>query len=269
MVNELSVLFIGDIVGTAGMQAITEYLDIFRKKYNAQLIIANGENADKGKGITEKEATQLFELGVHIITTGNHIWENWKSKSLLADNPKILRPYNYPSGNLGRGFTFHNLSEGIVVAVLQLQGRMFLQTIDCPFRIADNAIKYISDKTKIILVDFHAETTAEKISMAWHLDGRVSGIFGTHTHVQTSDACILPNGTGYITDVGMTGPFDSVVGMKKEIALKRFTLQTAHKYEVATEDIKISGVNLVIDISTGLAKSIESFVYPALRTKVE
>jgi len=255
-------MFIGDIVGEQGIKTTEELMPTLKDKYKPDFIIANGENADNGKGITDKESDRLFAVGVNIITTGNHIWDNWKSKPLLATNTKIIRPLNYPNGNVGLGYTFHTLEDGRLIAVLQLQGRTYMQTIDCPFRAADYALKAISEKTKIIFVDFHAEATAEKIAMGWHLDGRVSAVFGTHTHVPTADACILPNGTAYISDVGMTGPYNSVVGLKKEIALKRLLLQTPQKYEMGEGDDHLAGVYTEVDSETGQAMKIVSFVYP-------
>ncbi len=268
MKETLSVLFIGDIVGEGGITAVKDYLPKFKEHYNADLIIANGENADKGKGITKREAKELFDCGVHVITTGNHIWNNWYSKPLLAENPNVLRPFNYPQGNVGRGYVLYEL-EDIQICILNIQGRTFMQPIDDPFKAADFVIKSVADKTKIILVDFHADATAEKIAMSWYLDGRVSAVVGTHTHVPTADASIMPNGTAYITDLGMTGPFDSVVGMKKEIAIKRFLMQIAHKYEVAEDDLRICGVNIVIDTETGMANKIEQFIYPKFENSLE
>ena len=262
MDQNIKVLFIGDIIGQTGLNTVEFYLPSLIKKYNPDCIIANGENADNGKGITKKEAGFLFNLGVNIITSGNHIWDNWYSKPLLKEDPKVLRPYNYPKGNIGKGYYIFEIPQKGEIAVLNLQGRTFMQPIDCPFHGADDALKYITEKTKNIIVDFHADATAEKIAMGWHLDGRVSALIGTHTHIPTSDASILPNGTAYISDVGMTGPFDSVVGMKKEIALKRFKLQIAHKYEIATEDNRLCGVNIEIDSVSGNALKIEQIILP-------
>jgi metallophosphoesterase (TIGR00282 family) len=259
--TKIKVLFIGDVVGTKALNFLCSNIDILRQKYSANVVIVNGENVDQGKGLTEEQANKLFELNVDVITTGNHIWDNWKSRPLLAKNDRVIRPMNYPPGNPGKSFKIFDLG-GFTVAVLQLQGRTYMQTIDCPFRAAESALKIISDKTGIIIVDFHAEATAEKISMGWHLDGKVSAVIGTHTHIQTADASILPGGTAFISDVGMTGPYNSVLGMRKDIALKRFLLQTAHKYEMADEDYKISGVSMEIDAETGQAMKIESFMYP-------
>jgi metallophosphoesterase (TIGR00282 family) len=265
MAKTISLLFIGDIVGNPGMGAVRTFLKSFINKYEADFVIVNGENVVNGKGLSDKEANELFDLGVHVITTGNHIWENWQARPLLASNPNVLRPYNYPPGNPGRGFTIVNLPQLPAIGVLQLQGRTYMQSIDCPFRGADYALSRMREQCAVIIVDFHADASAEKVAMGWHLDGRVSAVLGTHTHVQTSDACILPKGTGYISDVGMTGPYDSVLGMSKEVALKRLLLQTAHKYELADKDAKICGVALKIDADTGRAVKIESFIYPEMR----
>ena len=262
MSDTLKVLFIGDVVGEQSVKALADNIGAIIEKYSSDFIIVNGENVWNGKGLNEDEAKDIFDLGADVITTGNHIWENWKSRPLLAANPKVLRPYNYPTGNPGRGYAIVDSKKGVPVAVLQLQGRSFMQTIDCPFRGADSAMHYIQPKAKITIIDFHAETTAEKVGLGWHLDGKVSAIIGTHTHIQTADAQILPEGTAYITDVGMTGPYDSVLGLKKDIGLKRALLQTAHKYEVAEGPVSIAGVSIEIDIESGLANSIESFMYP-------
>lgn len=261
MSSKIKLLFIGDIVGRNALNFLCDNIGELIKKYSANLVVVNGENTDEGKGLTEEQAEMLFSRGVNIITTGNHIWDNWKSRPLLTKNDRVLRPMNYPPGNPGRSFKILEI-EGTQVAVLQLQGRTYMQTIDCPFRASENAMKILSDKVKVIIVDFHAEATAEKISMGWHLDGKVSAVIGTHTHIQTADASILPEGTAYISDVGMTGPYDSVLGMRKDVALKRLLLQTAHKYEMADSDMKISGAVVEIDAETGQALSIDSFMYP-------
>jgi len=258
----INVLFIGDVVGNPGLSIIKDKISDLKNKYKPHLIIANGENATNGKGIISQDADFLFDLGIDIITSGNHVWDNWKGKPLLAENPLVLRPYNYPPGNVGRGFAFFAVNESITAAVVNIQGRTFMQTIDCPFRGIDHALHQISDKTKIIIVDFHADATAEKQAMCHYLDGRVSALLGTHTHIPTADHCIMPQGMAYITDVGMTGPYDSVVGMKKDIAIKRFTMQTPYKYEMATEEVRLSGVYLKIDTQTGKSVYIEQIIDP-------
>ena len=267
----VKVLFIGDIVGYPGLDFVVENLEILKQKYCSDFVIVNGENVCNGKGITTEEADKLFNVGVDVITTGNHIWDNWYSKSLLKDSKRVVRPINYPPGNLGKGFVIvkHPVL-GIDIAVLQLQGRMFMQTIDCPFRAVDNAVELIHKKsdTNIIIVDFHADATSEKITMGWHVDGKVSAIVGTHTHIQTADAQILPNGTAYITDCGMSGPYDSVLGMDKKVALNRYIYQTAFKFMPATEDIHICGVSIYIDEMSGQALKIERLIYPAFCQEV-
>jgi 2',3'-cyclic-nucleotide 2'-phosphodiesterase len=262
LIEEIGLLFIGDVVGRPGLDFLKEHLKNYIEHYNANFVIVNGENVTNGKGITEEESEEIFSLGCNIITTGNHIWDNWKSKPLLAKNNHVLRPLNYPSGNAGKGYSIVKIDEETSVAVLQLQGRTYMQPIDCPFRSADFALKNISEQTNIIFIDFHAEATAEKIALGWYLDGKVSAIVGTHTHIQSADAQILPNGTAYITDSGMTGPYDSVVGMQKEIALKRFLLQTAQKFEMAKDSLKICGVFIRIDKLSGKALEIEPFIFP-------
>lgn len=260
--KNLNALFIGDVVGNEGINALKEYLPGLIDKFLPDIVVVNGENAAEGKSITETESQQIFILGADVITSGNHVWDNWKSRPLLANNPKVLRPLNYPPGNVGRGYVFHTSAESHEIAVLNLQGRTFMQMIDCPFRSADNALKAIQEKTKYIIVDFHADATAEKVAMGWYLDGRVSAVIGTHTHIQTSDARILPSGTAFITDVGMTGPYNSVVGLKKDIAIKRLTLQTPFKYEMGEGDIRICGVFVQIDKQSGKAVKIQEFMIP-------
>jgi 2',3'-cyclic-nucleotide 2'-phosphodiesterase len=258
----LRILFIGDIVGTPGMNAVRLFLPSLLQKHTVDFVIANGENAMDGKSISEQQYKDLRELGVHVVTSGNHIWEKWHIQKLLGGEPNLLRPLNYPRENVGRGFCIVDLGTAGSVAVLNLQGRTFMNDIDCPFKTADWAVEKLREQTKIIIVDMHAEATAEKIAMGWHLDGRVSALVGTHTHIQTADARILPQGTAYLTDVGMTGPYDSVVGMRKDIALRRFIRQTPHKFEMATDDVHLSAVLLHIDALTGKAHSITPMILP-------
>lgn len=259
---------IGDVVGHVGLRELLHQLPGLRERFAPDCLIVNGENIVDGKGLSEAEANELFKAGAHVITTGNHIWENWKARPLLASTPNVLRPLNYPSENPGRGWFVVTLPDQRTVGVLQLQGRVYMQGIDCPFKAADFALGKIMAQTKHIVIDFHAEATAEKMALGWHVDGRASAVIGTHTHVQTNDATILPNGTAFLTDVGMTGPYDSVLGMKKDIALRRFLTQTAHKYETATNDVRVSGVLVVLDDMTGKALSIEPFTSPEPRRSV-
>lgn len=268
MSKPIKLLFIGDIVGDNGLDFVVKSIPELKEKYASNFIVANGENVWQGKGINEDEAKLLFDAGVSVITTGNHIWDNWKSRPLLASNDNVIRPANYPWGNPGKGYAVVNFDETTEIAVIQIQGRTFMQSIECPFRTMDYILKQVTERTKNIIVDFHAEATAEKVSMGWYLDGKVSAILGTHTHIQTADSQILPKGTAFISDVGMSGAYNSVLGMDKEIAIKRFILQTAHKFELADGDYKVCGASVTIDQTTGLAMEIEPFIYPSFTTKV-
>lgn len=268
MSSVIKLLFIGDIVGDNGLEFVVNSIPELKAKFQSNFIVANGENIWQGKGLNEDEAKKLFDAGVSVITTGNHIWDNWKSRPLLATNDRVIRPTNYPWGNPGKGYSLVKNDE-TEIAVIQIQGRTFMQSIDCPFRAMDNILKQIGDNIKVIIVDFHAEATAEKVSMAWYLDGRVSAVLGTHTHIQTADAQIFPRGMAYISDVGMSGSYNSVLGMDKEIAIKRFTLQTAHKFELAEGDMKVCGASVIIDTLTGQALKIEPFVFPNFISKVD
>jgi metallophosphoesterase (TIGR00282 family) len=264
----VKILHIGDVVAEAGMKALARYLPEVKERYTPDGIIINGENIVNGKGLTDAEAKQLFKWGADVITTGNHIWENWKSRPLLASDRRVLRPHNYPPENPGSGAVVVTLANGTAMGVIQVQGRTYMQSIDCPFRTIDSILEQMQHEATVIVVDFHAEATGEKGAMGWFLDGRVSAVLGTHTHVQTNDAHILPRGTAFVTDVGMTGAFDSVLGMKKEIALNRFLLQTAHRYESASEQLHVSGAVVEIDTTTGTALSIDVFITPPLCSRL-
>jgi metallophosphoesterase (TIGR00282 family) len=258
----LNILFIGDIVGKPGLELTETLIKSYLQKYSIDFCIANGENLVEGKGINDEMVKRVFNLGAHVITGGNHTWDTWQARKVLESNRNVLRPANYPSENPGNGFIVCDLGEKGKVGVLNLQGRVYMQTIDCPFKKADWAVEKMREQTKVIFIDMHAEATAEKMALGWHLDGRITCLVGTHTHIQTSDARILPRGTAYITDVGMTGPYDSVIGLKKEIAIRRFIHQTPHKYEMASHDVRICGTYLQADVETGKAIKFESFVYP-------
>jgi 2',3'-cyclic-nucleotide 2'-phosphodiesterase len=264
----LTILFIGDVVGQIGLDGLLKVLPELQKQHSPHCCIVNGENIVDGKGLSEREAARLFSAGVHVITTGNHVWENWKSRPLLEANPNVLRPHNYPRENPGSGVTVVRGANGFSVGVIQVQGRTYMQSIDCPFKSVDAALEIVRAETNIVIVDFHAEATGEKVAMGYYLDGRASALLGTHTHVQTADAQILPHGTAYITDVGMTGPSESVLGMSIDVALKRFTLQTAHKYELGTGEIRVSGVVLEVHEETGQAHSITPFMVPEMVRRV-
>lgn len=258
---ELRCLHIADIFGKTGLQLVRTHLPELIKQNRADVVIANGENAFEGKGISENICEQLFDLGVQVITSGNHIWD--RKKTLTSENPRIqeflLRPHNYPSGNDGKGSVLYSLPNNYKVAVINLQGRTYMYSIDCPFRCADKEIERLHKETKIVIIDFHAEATAEKMAFAHYVDGRVSAVIGTHTHVPTADEQILPGGTAYITDIGMTGPHDGVIGMKKEIAIRRFLTQTNSRFEPSEGKPVLHGLFFTIDADTGKATHIERF----------
>ncbi|MEI8134753.1 MAG: TIGR00282 family metallophosphoesterase [bacterium] len=268
MTDTLNILFIGDIVGLNGLAMVTKFLKSLAQKHNADAVIVNGENVFDGKALNKKQADELFAAGAQIITSGNHIWERWETRPLLREERRILRPLNYPRENGGSGYAIFKTADGTKVGVLNIQGRVFLPPIDDPFKSAEWAVENIREETPIILVDMHAEASAEKQAMGFFLDGKVSAVVGTHTHVQTADERILPNGTAYITDVGMSGPYDSCVGMRTDIAIKRFMLGTPHKYETATGDLKIAGVVITVEKKTGLALAIERIIFPEFQKSV-
>jgi len=257
----LNILFIGDIVGKPGMDMVATWLPSLEKKYRADLIIVNAENASDGKGCTEKEGKVLFNLGAHVLTGGNHTWDKHQSQEYLKNEKRALRPLNYPKGTYGNGYVIVGTKKG-KVAVLNLQGRTFMPSIDCPFRTAEWILKKLSQETKIIFIDFHAEATAEKLALANFIDGQASVLVGTHTHIQTADERIFPKGLGYITDSGMTGPYDSVIGMKTEAAVNRFLYQTPQKYQTATNSNHLCGLFVKVDVNSGKAAEIERILIP-------
>ena len=257
------ILFIGDVVGEPGMKILEESISYLKLKYSPDFIIVNGENTRNGKGLSEGLAKKYFSLGIDVITSGNHIWDYANLHVTLnnASYNSILRPYNYPAGVPGNGYIIKEAGNGQKVGVISLQGRTFMQPIDCPFGTVGKAIAAVKRETNLIFIDFHAETTAEKIAMGWWLDGQISALIGTHTHVQTADERVLPGGTAYITDAGMTGPFDSVIGMRKDVAINRFRFQTPFRYEMATEDLRFNGVLVELDAASGKAEKITRIVF--------
>jgi metallophosphoesterase (TIGR00282 family) len=253
----MRILFIGDIVGKPGREAVRVLLPRLVKKYNIDLSIANGENAAGGSGITPRISEELFASGLDALTSGDHIWKKKEILETMDSEMRIFRPANYPPGTPGRGYGTIKTKKGRKAAIINLQGRVFMSSLDCPFRRAQEAIKELKKETPVILVDMHAEATSEKIALGWFLDGEVAAVLGTHTHVQTADEKILPGGTAYITDVGMSGPYDSVIGRKPEQILARFLTQMPVRFEMAEDNVQIHGVVLEIDESAGKAKSIE------------
>lgn len=252
----MNVLFIGDIVGNVGRSALKRVLPALKSKYNPHIIIANGENAAAGRGITAAIAKEFFEWGIHGITMGNHTWDNKDIFEWIDDEPRLVRPANYAEGAPGQGMAFIKAG-GKQLAIINLQGRTFLPPIDCPFRKADELIEEAREHTNNILVDFHAEATSEKIAMGWHLDGRASIVLGTHTHVQTNDDTILPGGTAYITDVGMVGPKEGVLGMERNAVLHKFITQLPVRFVVDEGKWHLHAISVQIDDATGQARKIE------------
>jgi metallophosphoesterase (TIGR00282 family) len=259
----MKVLFIGDIIGRPGRNCLKAHLYAIIERYEVDFVIANAENAAGGFGITKKAAEELFSFGVHVLTSGNHIWDKKEAMPYLQKEDRILRPFNYPPGTPGIGSLMYPLHRS-KVAVLNLQGRVFMPNIDCPFRAADEELQRLSEETDIVIVDFHAEATSEKIAIGYYLDGRASAVIGTHTHVQTADERILPKGTAYITDVGMTGPQDSTIGVKNEQVLDRFLYQLPTRFEVAKGPTIFSAVVVEINEETGRATAIQrlQLAYP-------
>jgi len=257
MSTNLNILFIADIVSDPGLQSASLHLPDIKEMYNTHLVIANGENCASGKGLTAKLANKLFDIGIDAITTGNHIWNRNKFLPILDENPLILRPLNYPPGCPGHGSCIVQTEQNYQIGIINIQGRSFMYPIDCPFRSVESEITNLKNAgVKIIIIDFHAEATAEKMALAWFVDGRVSAVIGSHTHVQTADERILHKGTAYITDAGMTGSFDSVIGMNKEVAIRRFMTQIPVHYKTAHGDSRFNGVLITVDSDSGRAKSI-------------
>jgi metallophosphoesterase (TIGR00282 family) len=253
-------LILGDIVGRPGREVIEKHLPALIQKGGIDFAVANGENASGGSGITPEVAKKLFASGLDAITTGDHVWKKKEVLQLLETEPRILRPANYSPMALGKGWTVVESRGGIPVGVINLLGRIFMQPIDCPFRAVDEVLKEVSGRAKVIFVDMHAEATSEKIAMGWYLDGRVSAVVGTHTHVQTADERVLPGGTAYITDLGMTGPYKSVLGRDIDRVLKAIITQMPTRFYVAEKDVRMSGAVITVDSSTGKAQEIKRLV---------
>lgn len=253
----MKVLFIGDIVGEPGRKMVKAQLKALRETHRPDLVIANGENAAGGFGITPDIAGELLGLGIDVLTSGNHVWDKKEIEPYLAKAGRLIRPANYPEGNAGAGSVVVPTGNSGKAAVLNLEGRVFMSNIEDPFRTAEREIAKLKLETPVVIVDFHAEATSEKVALAWHLDGAASAVLGTHTHVQTADERVLPKGTAFITDVGMTGPSESVIGVKKEQAIARFLYQTPHKFEIPKGPVHLDAVAIDIDEKTGAARSIE------------
>lgn len=253
----MNILFIADIVGKPGRWAVSQLLPDLLRTHQIDFAIANVENAAGGFGLTREIAKKIHSYGVDCLTSGNHIWDRKDIYPYLDEDQRILRPANYPPDAPGRGAGIFESASGQKIAVLNIQGRVYIKEIDCPFRVAKEEIERLKGETNVLIMDLHAEATSEKVAMGRYLDGRVSAVLGSHTHVQTADETILPGGTAYITDVGMTGPHDSVIGVKTEDALARFLLQIPRRFTLANRDVKFSGVLVKVDPDTGKATDIE------------
>lgn len=252
----MKILFIGDIYGSPGRSMLEEYLPTLKQKYKPNVIIVNGENSAGGRGITEEIYKQFLSLGVHAITMGNHTWDQKDIFEFIDEADYLVRPANYPAGNPGAGMIFINLN-GTELAVINLQGRTFLPPIEDPFKTIDELITKAKKRTNLIFLDFHAEATSEKLAMGWYVDGRISAMVGTHTHVQTADERIFPKGTGYITDVGMTGPYDGIIGVDREIIIKRFITNLPARFKVAKGAKQLNGILFKINKETGKSVAVE------------
>jgi metallophosphoesterase (TIGR00282 family) len=252
----MKILFIGDIVGSPGRKIVQELLGDILNQHEVDLCIANGENSASGFGITPRIAEGLLTEGVEVITGGNHIWDRKEIIPFMPGEPRLIRPANFPAGSPGSGLYVATARNGVGYGVLDLQGRTYMTPLDDPFRTATAELAKIPSDVKVIVVDMHAEATSEKQAMGWYLDGKVSAVLGTHTHVPTADEHILPGGTAYITDVGMTGPHDSIIGMEKGPIIQRFLDAMPTRFNVAEDDIQMNTVLLDIDESSGRARGI-------------
>jgi 2',3'-cyclic-nucleotide 2'-phosphodiesterase len=252
----LKVLFIGDVVGRPGRRAVESLLPGLRRQWDPDLVVANGENAAGGIGLTRPVADELFALGIDVLTSGNHIWDKKDADDLVESCRLILRPANYPPGTPGRGAGVFAARGGRPVGIVNLQGRVFMQGIDCPFRAGTELVSKLRAETQVVLVDIHAEATSEKIALAWHLAGAATAVLGTHTHVQTADERILERHTACISDVGMTGPYDSVIGIRKELSLARFLTQLPQRFEAAGGPLMLNAVLVEASEVTGAASAI-------------
>src|SRR5438105_2395269 len=253
----MRILFIGDIVGRPGRQLVKPGLQALISRHDIDLVIANAENSAAGFGITREIGDELLDLGIDVMTSGNHIWDKREALNYIGAEPRLLRPANYPAGAPGNGSYLGRTRSGQSVGVVNVMGRVFMLNIDDPFAVVLREIEALRQRARIVFVDFHAEATSEKMAMGWHLDGKVTAVVGTHTHVQTADERVLPRGTAYLTDVGMTGPHDSIIGVEIEPALNRFLNALPSKFETATLNPRLNAVIIDADEKTGLAKDIE------------
>lgn len=248
---------LGDVIGRPGRRAVRAALPALRAELSVDMVIANGENAAGGRGLTPETAEELLRAGVDVLTSGNHIWDQREIIPYLAQNTPVLRPQNYPAGAPGRGYLIHDLGPKGQVLVINLSGRVHLLEVDCPFRAADRLLETLTTRPPIAIVDMHAEATSEKVAMGWYLDGRVSAVVGTHTHIPTADARLLPGGAAYVTDVGMVGPCNSVIGVQVAPVIQHFLTRLPARFEVADGPVVFNAVLIEVDAKSGRAQSIQ------------
>jgi 2',3'-cyclic-nucleotide 2'-phosphodiesterase len=252
----MRILFLGDVVGKPGRQAVRALLPRMIDREQLALVIANCENAAGGTGVDPKSAHELFDAGVDVLTSGNHVWRHKEILEFIEQERRLLRPANFPPMVPGRGWIVHETAEGTPVAVVNLIGRVFMDSVDCPFRVAEALWPEISARARVVVVDMHGEATSEKVAMGWFLAGKATAVLGSHTHVQTADERVLPGGTAYVTDVGMCGPTDSVIGVKKELVIQRFLTHMPVRFEVASGPVVVQGALVDVDPETGRAQTI-------------
>jgi metallophosphoesterase (TIGR00282 family) len=256
----VKILFIGDIVGRTGRHAVTALVPRLVDEHDVDLTIANCENAAGGIGVTPRTGREILNAGIDVLTSGNHVWDKRDAFEFLSDCERVLRPANYPPGAAGSGSGVFKARNGVKVGVVNLQGRVFMQEIDCPFRTGSELLRELHEETPVLIVDVHAEATSEKLALGWYLAGQASAVLGTHTHIQTADERVLEGHTAYITDVGMTGPADSVIGIRKDLSIARFVTQLPQRFEAASGPAQLNGVVLDIDEETGAALGIKRVV---------
>lgn len=252
----MNIMIVGDVVGRPGRKAFLRYTKELRLKHGIDIVIVNGENSAGGKGVSRKSLDELYAAGADVITSGNHIWDNREVMGLIDNDPYLVRPANYPDGAPGKGWCIYPY-KAKNIAVVNMSGRAFMPDMDCPFQKIEEVLSEIADRADIIILDFHGETTSEKMAMGFYLDGRVQAVVGTHTHVQTADQRILPKGTAYITDLGMVGPWNSVLGVKPDIIIKKFTTCMPVRFDLADGPAVYSAVIVNIDDATNQAKDIK------------
>jgi metallophosphoesterase (TIGR00282 family) len=258
----VKILFVADVIGSPGRDVLRAVLPGLKRETGADLVIVNAENSAGGFGVTKDSATDLFAAGADLLTGGNHLWDRREGAAYIAEEPRLVRPANLPAGTPGQGWRVTRAADGTPVGVINLLGRVFMKEGDCPFRAADRALEALKDQCKVVFVDFHAETTAEKMAMGWHLDGRASALVGTHTHIQTADERVLPKGLAFLADAGMTGGFDSVIGMDKEAALRRFLTAMPQRLTPSEGDLRLNAVLIAVDPASGRATSIDRIQRP-------